>query len=91
MNLSLTPELESFIEKEVRSGLYRSASEVVRASLRLLKERREVRLPELPATREELEAQLQASLASLERGEGVDGRESLRRFRNRVKDLGSDA
>lgn len=91
MNLSLTPELEIFIESEVESGLYRSASEVVRAGLRLLKEKQEPRLPELPETREELEAQLLASIKRLADGEGIDGEESFRRFRNRVKKLGLDA
>ncbi|HUS91975.1 MAG TPA: type II toxin-antitoxin system ParD family antitoxin [Phycisphaerae bacterium] len=50
MNVSLTPELESLIREKVRSGLYHSASEVVREALRLLKEHdgiREARLAEL--------------------------------------------
>jgi putative addiction module CopG family antidote len=38
MDLSLTPELELFVTERVASDLYRSASEVVRAALRLLKE-----------------------------------------------------
>jgi antitoxin ParD1/3/4 len=38
-NVSLTPELEAFIDSTVASGRYRSASEVVRAALRLLSER----------------------------------------------------
>jgi antitoxin ParD1/3/4 len=44
-NVSLTPELEAFIDNTVASGRYRSASEVVRAALRLLheRERRSVR------------------------------------------------
>lgn len=36
MNVSLTPEFVSFIEGEVESGAYASASEVVRHALRLL-------------------------------------------------------
>ncbi len=36
MNISLTPELEKLIYDKVNSGLYTSASEVVRESLRLL-------------------------------------------------------
>jgi antitoxin ParD1/3/4 len=42
MNVSLTPELERYVAERVASGRYRSASEVVRAALRLLeKEERE--------------------------------------------------
>ena len=37
-NVSLTPEMEAFIDGRVASGRYRSASEVVRAALRLLEE-----------------------------------------------------
>ena len=36
LNVSLTRELTAFIDAQVASGRYRSASEVVRASLRLL-------------------------------------------------------
>jgi antitoxin ParD1/3/4 len=38
MNVSLTPELESFVQSQVESGMYFSQSEVVREGLRLLKE-----------------------------------------------------
>lgn len=38
MNVSLTPELEQLIDQKVSSGLYNSASEVIREGLRLLKE-----------------------------------------------------
>lgn len=34
MNVSLTDELETMIEKKVKSGLYNNASEVVRDALR---------------------------------------------------------
>jgi antitoxin ParD1/3/4 len=38
MNVSLTPELENLVNEQVKSGLYNSASEVIRESLRLFKE-----------------------------------------------------
>jgi len=85
MNVSLTPELEKFVEKELSSGLYQTASEVIRAGLRRLKEDQEARLPMLPATREELEARLREGIERLDRGEGVDGEEAFRRLRKRIK------
>ena len=39
MNISLTPELEQFVQSTVKNGRYSSASEVVLTALRLLKER----------------------------------------------------
>lgn len=50
MNVSLTPELEKYIDEKVASGLYHSASEVIREGLRLLKDQdalREIRLNKL--------------------------------------------
>jgi antitoxin ParD1/3/4 len=85
MNVSLTPELEKFVEKEVSSGLYQTASEVIRAGLRRLKEEQEMRLMRWPATREELEAQLVQAVESLDAGQGADGEEVLRRLRKRMK------
>ncbi len=39
MNVSLTKELEQLVDAKVKSGLYQTASEVVREGLRLLEER----------------------------------------------------
>ena len=50
MNISLTKEFESYVTQKVESGLYHSASEVIRDGLRLMKERDELhqnRLAEL--------------------------------------------
>lgn len=38
MNVSLTPPLENYIKAKVDSGMYASASEVIRAGLRALRE-----------------------------------------------------
>jgi putative addiction module CopG family antidote len=37
MNVSLTPQLEKFVNTKVKSGRYNSASEVVREALRCLR------------------------------------------------------
>jgi putative addiction module CopG family antidote len=50
MNISLTPQLEELVKNKVNSGLYGSASEVMREALRLLEERdrlRTMRMEEL--------------------------------------------
>lgn len=36
MNVSLTPELENYVNEKVKSGRYNSASEVIREGLRAL-------------------------------------------------------
>ena len=60
MNVSLTPKLESLIEQKVESGLYNSASEVVREALRLLEERDQL----LALRRDELRKEIQKGLDS---------------------------
>ena len=50
MNVSLTPELEKYVSEKVESGLYHSASEVIREGLRLLKDQdalRKIRIHEV--------------------------------------------
>jgi antitoxin ParD1/3/4 len=91
MNVSLTPELEKFVEKEVKSGLYQTASEVIRAGLRRLKEDHDERLPKSPKTLAELEAHLLQSIDRLDRGEGVDGEQVSRRLRKRIKEARTNA
>ena len=73
MNVSLTPELEELIHEKVRSGLYHSASEVVRQALRLLDHQDKLRAAQLASFQSELDARL----ASLDRGEGLDGEEVM--------------
>jgi antitoxin ParD1/3/4 len=47
MNVSLTPELEKLVEEKVATGMYQTASEVVREALRLLHARDRDRLEAL--------------------------------------------
>ena len=85
MNVSLTPELKKFVEKEVGSGFYQTASEVIRAGLRRLKQDKETQPLRSPATLEALETRLLEAVESLDDGHGADGEAVLRRLRKRIK------
>ena len=61
MNVSLTEELENFIDLQVESGMYHSASEVVRDGLRLLIERQESRAERLAGLRRDIAIGLEQS------------------------------
>ena len=80
MNISLTPELEELVQKKVESGRYSSASEVVRAALRLLEQEDELRETRLAAMR----AQVREGIEQAERGELVDGEAAGARVKKRA-------
>ncbi len=65
MNVSLTPELEKLVQEKVASGLYNSASEVVREALRLMKEQDLLKQMRL----EELRKEVAFGVEQMERGE----------------------
>lgn len=65
MNVSLTRELEEFVNKKVGTGLYQTASEVVREGLRLLKERDDLQQRKL----EDLQRDIDIGLEEAERGD----------------------
>tara|TARA_B100000315_G_C14452135_1_gene529640 strand:- start:451 stop:711 length:261 start_codon:yes stop_codon:yes gene_type:complete len=69
MNVSLTTELERFIAEKVKSGMYQSASEVVREGLRLLRQNDQLRAERLKNLRQDI----QIGLDQLDSGEIVDG------------------
>ena len=79
MNVSLTDELEQFINEKVASGMYHSASEVVREGLRLLKERDELQQLRF----DELRRQIAIGLEQAKRGELRDGEEVFEELRQR--------
>ena len=76
-NVSLTEELDSYVEQSVQSGHYDSASEVVRAAIRALKQ-------------SELEDQakveaLKAAIAEGLEGPFLDGPTVMAEMRERVR------
>jgi antitoxin ParD1/3/4 len=79
MNVSLTPELERLVQEKVASGMYNSASEVVREALRLLHQHDELRRMQLEDLRREVAIGLEAS----RQGRVLDGDEVFERLRLR--------
>ena len=67
MNVSLTKELENFIGELVASGMYFSASEVVRDGLRLLKEQEALKKMRV----EELRAEIMLGIEDLKTGNSM--------------------
>ena len=54
MNVNLTPQLEELVRAKVNSGMYNSASEVVREALRLMDEQDRLRQVKLDDLRREV-------------------------------------
>jgi antitoxin ParD1/3/4 len=54
-NVSLTNELELFIQQKVKTGFYASTSEVIRAGLRLLKEQDNMQDVKMEILKEEIQ------------------------------------
>lgn len=79
MNVSLTPELEKLVTRKVESGLYQSASEVIREGLRLLDDHDRLRELQL----NEVRKKIQIGLDQLDRGEGVPGDQAQARMKRR--------
>lgn len=81
MNISLTPELENLINEKVKSGLYNSASEVIRESLRLLQEQDELRR----IRRDELRREIMLGVEQIRRGEYIEVKSSeMKDFADRI-------
>jgi antitoxin ParD1/3/4 len=77
MNVSLTDEMVRFVEDEVASGDYVSASEVVRDALRAMKHDKNVEANKLRILREEV-------------GKGIDDADSGRFSKRTVDDILQD-
>jgi len=82
VNISITPELDEFLQSRVKSGRYQTTSEVVREALRLL-ERHE---RERDEAFQRLKAKLERGAAEAERGELLDGDEVFSELREMLEE-----
>ena len=80
VNISITPELDEFLQSRVQSGRYQTTSEVVREALRLLERQEQSR----EAATQQLKAKLQRGAAEAERGELIDGDEVFEELRQMI-------
>jgi antitoxin ParD1/3/4 len=81
MNVSLTPEIEEFIKKKVESGLYVTASEVIRDAMRTYIDIDEIHQKHL----QELRQKIQEGLDQLDRGEVIDGDEAFAQLHKMIE------
>ncbi len=79
MEVSIAPELEGYVAREVQSGKFQSADKVVEAALSLMARRDEEYQEELSAFQHELEERIAAS----DRGEVVDASVVFERLRRK--------
>jgi antitoxin ParD1/3/4 len=79
MSISLTPELEEFIQNQIASGKYSSTEEVIIAGIKLLEERERI----YKGRFEELKREIMVGVEQLEGGERLDGREVIEKLRQR--------
>lgn len=82
VNVSITPELDAFLQSRVKSGRYQTTSEVVREALRLL-ERHE---RERDEAYQQLKSKLDRSAAQAERGEFLDGDQVFDELREMIEE-----
>jgi antitoxin ParD1/3/4 len=85
MNVNLTPHLEELVRQKVESGLYTSASEVVREALRLMDEKDRLRQARLDQLRKDIHEGMESGVPKPWDAEQVkrDGR-ALRASKPRV-------
>ena len=79
MNVNLTPQLEDLVRSKVASGLYTSASEVVREALRLMDEQDRLREAKLEQLRSDVRQGLASGPGETWDAEAVKSKARIRR------------
>ncbi len=87
MNISLTPELEQFVQAKVNSGMYTSASEVIRESLRLIHTHEDLQSQSI----KQLNQAIEVGLQQLNEGNRVPAKASYNRLKKKIAAITKDA
>ncbi len=64
MNINLTPQLEELVRQKVSSGLYNSASEVIREALRMMEVQDQLRTVKLERLRHDIREGMESGPAT---------------------------
>src|SRR5882724_5205999 len=83
-NINLTEHFDHFVERQVSSGRYSNASEIVREALRLLEEQEEERQAKLKALRQAAKQ----GFAEIDQGKGIvlKGKKAIKHFIAEIED-----
>ena len=82
VNISLTPELDAFLQSRVKSGRYQTTSEVVREALRLLQRQEKER----DQAFQQLKLKLDRGAGQAERGELLNGDKVFEELRELIEE-----
>lgn len=86
MNISLTPELEQYINAKVSSGMYTSASEVIRESLRLLHTYEDLQNQRI----QQLNQSIEVGLNQLNAGNKISAQDSYNKLKNKINKIAKE-
>ena len=88
MNVSLTPDLEKYVQAKVQSGRYQSSSEVIREALRLLEEKDQEREQRLRSLKADIQEGLQGPFDPLDMDSIITESQTERSYRKTRKSNG---
>lgn len=83
MNISLTPDLEKYVKAKVSGGLYTSASEVIRESLRIMHSFEDLQKKRI----KELDDTITLAMKQIQRGQKVASDESYKKMKAKIKKI----
>lgn len=80
MTIALNPEQEEFIQRQLATGRYANASDVITEALHLLEKQREY-----DRWVEDVRTKVDLAAAQLDRGEGVDGETVIAQLKEKMR------
>ena len=80
MNVSLTPELEKYVHDKVDGGMYTSASEVIRESLRIMHSYEDLQQKRIA----ELHDAITIGMKQLQSGQKIEGQISREKMKAKI-------